>query len=209
MTPVCLAVSCVWFADAGRVVWPWASSRVVGYHSRKSSCPSSDGVTLPLVGPATTFTCAVQLQRAFRQGKAGRVQAEPDGSIPPAYRWNEAYPGLEPGDPAGTTGRANEPWNICFQCNERYLDWNDGATKQLLKTWVQKRLGEVRSHTGMAFSRRVLFARGHAETSIGQSSLAGLQGIGMIVWGDGGTILGCVGHVEVAALSFSVLHRCL
>lgn len=39
---------------------------------------------------------------------------------------------------------SEEPWNISFQCNERYLDWDDSATRQLLKTWVQRRLGEVR-----------------------------------------------------------------
>lgn len=44
---------------------------------------------------------------------------------------------------------ANEqlpPWLLGFQCNERYLKWDDSAQIQLLKIYAARELGKVLPH---------------------------------------------------------------
>eukprot|EP00884_Botryococcus_braunii_P012187 jgi/Botrbrau1/2096/Bobra.0093s0004.1 len=108
---------------------------------------TSTAATRPLVlgiGKHMTPVCFPSRKHCKGTGRrqSWRPRAEPD-AVPPAYRWAQEYPGLGPKNAASSNAGDEEPWNICFQCNERYLSWDDSATRQLMKTWVQRRLGET------------------------------------------------------------------
>lgn len=53
-----------------------------------------------------------------------RLQRQPTAS---------SAPGAAPDTEAG-------PWSFLFQCNERYLQWDDSATRQLIKLHVARKL---------------------------------------------------------------------
>lgn len=42
------------------------------------------------------------------------------------------------------------PWSFGFQTNERYLQWDESAQRQLLKMHVATKLGKVRWHAPIA-----------------------------------------------------------
>ena len=49
-------------------------------------------------------------------------------------------------DTGADRGNPLPPWLLGFQCNERYLAWDESAHVQLLKIYAAKELGKVGLH---------------------------------------------------------------